>query len=341
MKTWKKIVLLIGILLLAFGLTALQIAHHRGESFAAGLAGLNGFGVNSRVHLDYDQKGYTVLKDGEESFSPGEVKALQIDWISGGVNVERWDGKELVVREKASAKLSEDECLRFRLNGGTLSILPCANKVRALPEKQLTVLVPQSLTLSELTADAASASVALRSLDVGGTVDLDSASGSLQLEDCRCAALELDSASGSRQVLCCEVRGAVETDSASGSFTAEELGCLSLNAGSTSGSLKIGALSCDTLKLSSVSGSQRVSGLECRTAESSSTSGSVRLDFAAAPAGVKVETTSGSVELTFPKGTGIDLDFDRTSGSLHGEVLRGPIPVDVETTSGSLTIRYQ
>lgn len=341
MKTWKKIVLLIGILLLAFGLTALQIAHHRGESFAAGLAGLNGFGVNSRVHLDYDQKGYTVLKDGEESFSPGEVKALQIDWISGGVNVERWDGKELVVREKASAKLSEDECLRFRLSGGTLSILPCANKVRALPEKQLTVLVPQSLTLSELTADAASASVALRSLDVGGTVDLNSASGSLQLEDCRCAALELDSASGSRQVLRCEVRGAVETDSASGSFTAEELGCLSLNAGSTSGSLKIGALSCDTLKLSSVSGSQRVSGLECRTAESSSTSGSVRLDFAAAPAGVKVETTSGSVELTFPKGTGIDLDFDRTSGSLHGEVLRGPIPVDVETTSGSLTIRYQ
>ena len=341
MKTWKKIVLLIGILLLAFGLTALQIAHHRGESFAAGLAGLNGFGVNSRVHLDYDQKGYTVLKDGEESFSPGEVKALQIDWISGGVNVERWDGKELVVREKASAKLSEDECLRFRLSGGTLSILPCANKVRALPEKQLTVLVPQSLTLSELTADAASASVALRSLDVGGTVDLNSASGSLQLEDCRCAALELDSASGSRQVLRCEVRGAVETDSASGSFTAEELGCLSLNAGSTSGSLKIGALSCDTLKLSSVSGSQRVSGLECRTAESSSTSGSVRLDFAAAPAGVKVETTSGSVELTFPKGTGIDLDFDRTSGSLHGEVLRGPIPIDVETTSGSLTIRYQ
>ena len=341
MKTWKKIVLLIGILLLAFGLTALQIAHHRGESFAAGLAGLNGFGVNSRVHLDYDQKGYTVLKDGEESFSPGEVKELQIDWISGGVNVERWDGKELVVREKASAKLSEDECLRFRLSGGTLSILPCANKVRALPEKQLTVLVPQSLTLSELTADAASASVALRGLDVGGTVDLNSASGSLQLEDCRCAALELDSASGSRQVLRCEVRGAVETDSASGSFTAEELGCLSLNAGSTSGSLKIGALSCDTLKLSSVSGSQRVSGLECRTAESSSTSGSVRLDFAAAPAGVKVETTSGSVELTFPKGTGIDLDFDRTSGSLHGEVLRGPIPVDVETTSGSLTIRYQ
>ena len=341
MKTWKKIVLLIGILLLAFGLTVLQIAHHRGESFATGLAGLNGLGTNSAVHLDYDQKGYTVLKNGEESFSAGEVEALQIDWISGGVSVERWDGKELVVREKASAKLSEDECLRFRLSGGTLSILPCANKVRALPEKQLTVLVPQSLTLSELTADAASASVALRGLDVGGTIDLDSASGSLRAEDCRCAALDLDSASGSQHVLRCEARGAVDADSASGSITVEELGCLSLNAGSTSGSQKIGALSCDTLKLSSVSGSQRVSGLECRTAESSSTSGSVQIDFIAAPAGVDVETTSGSVELTFPKGTGIDLDFDRTSGSLHGEVLRGPIPVDVETTSGSLTIRYQ
>ena len=299
MKTWKKIVLLIGILLLAFGLTVLQIAHHRGESFATGLAGLNGLGTNSAVHLDYDQKGYTVLKNGEESFSAGEVEALQIDWISGGVSVE------------------------------------------ALPEKQLTVLVPQSLTLSELTADAASASVALRGLDVGGTIDLDSASGSLRAEDCRCAALDLDSASGSQHVLRCEARGAVDADSTSGSITVEELGCLSLNAGSTSGSQKIGALSCDTLKLSSVSGSQRVSGLECRTAESSSTSGSVHIAFVEKPASVEIETTSGSVELSFPKGTGIDLDYDRTSGSLHGEVLRGPIPVNVETTSGSLTIRYQ
>ena len=54
-----------------------------------------------------------------------------------------------------------------------------------------------------------------------------------------------------------------------------------------------------------------------------------------------VETTSGSVELTFPKGTGIDLDYDRSTGSLHGDVIHGALPVEVETTSGSLTIRYQ
>ena len=340
MKTWKKIVLLIGILLLAFGLTVLQIAHHRGDSFGAG-APLISF--NSSGSFDYDQKGYEICTDGEESFSAKDVRALRIDWLSGSVSVERYDGREVVVREEAPVRLTEDHCMRLKLSGGTLSILPCANKVRNLPEKQLTVLVPRSLTLSEVTADATSASVTLSGVEAAEDIRAYSLSGSLRVEDCRCFALDLDSTSGSQHVLRCEVKNAVEADSLSGSFTAEELVCLFLDADSSSGSLKADALSCDELRLSSISGSQRVSGLDCRTAEASSTSGSIRLGFAASPASVDVETTSGSVELTFPKGTNIDLVFDTTSGSLHGDSgrVRGGIPVDVETTSGSLTIRYQ
>ncbi|MBQ3482345.1 MAG: DUF4097 family beta strand repeat protein [Oscillospiraceae bacterium] len=340
MKTWKKIVLLIGILLLAFGLTVLQIAHHRGDSFGFGTPS---FGFGSSGSFDYDQKGYTVCTDGEESFSAKDVRALHIDWLSGAVSVERYDGKDVVVREKASARLSEDQCMRFRLSGGTLSILPCANRVGNLPEKQLTVLVPQSLTPSEAAADATSASVTMRGLDVAGEIRLSSLSGSLHAEDCSCTSLQLDSSSGSQSILRCEVIGGVDADSLSGSFTAEELSCLSLAVESSSGSHKISALSCGELKLSSTSGSQRASGLDCRSADCSSTSGSVQLSFAAEPESVKVESTSGSVELTFPKGTGVDLVFDSSSGSLHGDKsrVRGGIPVDVETTSGSLTIRYQ
>lgn len=335
MKMGKKIGLLIGILLLAFGLTLMQIAHHRGETFNSGVARI---GVGG---LKYDQKGYTVCLSGEERFSAGEVEALKIDWISGSVSVERYDGKEVVVRETASVKLEKDECLRFKLSGGTLSILPCANGVRTLPIKELTVLVPQGLRLRDVDADTTSASVKILDLEVSGPIDAESTSGSLYAEDCVCADLGFSSTSGSLHILRTDVDGRVNADSISGSFTAENLNCASLSVDSTSGSHKITALSCDTLKLSSASGSQRVSELNCRDVDASSTSGSVHLSFVAAPAGVDVETTSGSVELTFPRGTGIDLDFDRTSGSLHGDVVRGPIPVNVDTTSGSLTIRYQ
>lgn len=337
MKTGTKIVLLIGILLLAFGLTLLQIAHHRGVSFNAGVKIP---GIHTVSGLNYDQQGYAVLRDGEERFSAKEVEALELGWLSGSVTVESYDGAELIVREKASAALSEDESLRFRLSGGTLSILPCANNVRSLPEKQLTVLVPRGLTLSGAESGAASASVTLRSLEVSGAIRLASVSGSLHVEDCRCAALALSGGSGSQHILRTDVSGNVDADGISGSFTADTLSCAALDVDSTSGSHKISDLRCDTLRLSSVSGSQRASALDCRDVASSSTSGSVHVSFAAAPAIVGVTTTSGSVELSFPAGTGIDLDFDRTSGSLHGEIVRGPIPVNVETTSGSLTIRY-
>ncbi|MBR0207605.1 MAG: DUF4097 family beta strand repeat protein [Oscillospiraceae bacterium] len=336
MKTGKKILLLVGILLLAFGLTVLQIAHHRGLSFSAGVVNF------SRVSgLNYNQQGYTVLAGGEESFAAGEVSALDLNWISGSVSVERYDGRELVVRESCSRVLTEDETARFRLHGGTLSILPCANNARTLPEKQLTVLVPKGLTLKTVESDATSASVTVRALEVSGAIRLDSSSGSLHVEDCRCAALALNSSSGSRHILRTEVSGDAEANGTSGSFNAESLRCASLDVSSTSGSHNISELRCDTLRLTSSSGSKKVSGLDCRAVEVAFTSGSVRLEFAAAPGSVKVAGTSGSVTLCFPKGTGIDLDYDRTSGSLHGDPIRGDIPVEVETTSGSLTIRYE
>lgn len=335
MKKGTKIGLLIGILLLAFGLTVMQIARHRGESFFFSVPSFSSVGT-----LSYDQKGFEVCRTGEESFSAKDVRELELDWINGSVSVERYDGKNVVVREKAAGTLTEDESMRFRLSGGKLSVLPCANNVRTLPEKELTVLIPRGLTLKGVDADSTSASVTLRDLDVEGAVGIDTLSGSQHVEDCRCAALSLNSSSGSQHVLRTEIAGKLDSDGISGSFEAKDVSCRALSTDTSSGSQKLSAVSCAELKLSSTSGSQRAAELSCRSVECDSTSGSVHLAFAEAPDKVDVEASSGSVELSFPKGTGIDLDYDRTSGSLHGEVIRGSIPVEVETTSGSLTIRY-
>ena len=320
MKKGVKIVLLIGILLLAFGLTALQFAHHRGDVSYGSFAGMTNFG--STGNLNYNQKDYTVCRSGEESFSAGKVETLKIDWISGSVSLERWDGKDVVVREKAAAALTEAQCMRWKLSGGTLSILPCANNAGRLPDKQLTVLVPQSLTLDALDVDSASASVLASALDVKGTVDLDAASGSLSIEDCRCGALKLDSASGSQSVLRTSVNGDVKANAASGSFTAELLDCGKLNFGGASGAV-------------------RAENLLCRSVDIDTASGAVSLAFDAPPEKVDIDTASGAVTLVFPKGVGLDVDFDTASGKLRGEVVYGNLPVDVDTVSGSLTIEYK
>ena len=320
MKKGAKIVLLIGILLLAFGLTALQFAHHRGDVSYGRLANITSF--SSSASLGYDQKGYTVLSGGEESFSAKDVKALDLDWISGSVTVERWDGKDLVVREKADSRLSEDESLRWKLSGGKLLILPCANKVRNLPDKELTVLVPKGLMLEGVNIDSASASVLLAGIEAEGKLDLDAASGSLRLEDCVCGEIKLDSASGSQSLFRCSVSGNVEADLASGSFTAEMLDCAKLDVDGASGAV-------------------RAEALLCRRADVDTASGPVGLGFDAAPEKVEISTASGAVTLAFPKGTGLDLDFDSASGKLRGEVVYGDLPVEVDTASGNLTIEYK
>ena len=153
MKTWKKVLLLIAILLLALGATLTQLAHRRGDSYLANLS----FGVSG--NYGYDQKGYTVCRSGEADFAAKDVRAISLDWNAGSVTVERYSGSTVLVREEAKRTLKEDECLRYKLSGGELSILPCANRVSSLPEKHLTVFIPQRLVLEGLAVDVSSANV--------------------------------------------------------------------------------------------------------------------------------------------------------------------------------------
>ena len=339
MKTGTKIFLLIGILLLALGLTILQIANHRGISFNAGLVRVPG--IHTVSDLNYDQKGYTVLTDGEESFPAGEVRALKLDWNSGSVDVERYNGSTVLVREEAKRALKENECLRYKLSGGELSILPCANRVSNMPEKHLTVFIPQGLVLESLAVDVSSADVKVSGVETEKTILLESGSGALQAEDCRCAELSLESSSGEQRVLRTEVGGALRSESGSGAFRAETLVCAEADIETTSGEQSFDGLLCDRLKLSASSGAVRGTALVCGFVESESSSGKVSLTFAAAPAGIDIETSSGDVTLTLPQGTGINLIFDSSSGRLGGELVRGDLPIDVETSSGNLTIEYR
>ena len=339
MKTWKKIVLLVGIMLLAFGLTVLQIAHHRGESFIV-MPTWNG--SNDVGELSYDQKGYTVCRGGEETFSTKDVSRLNIEWLSGRVKIERYAGSGIVVREKSAVSLSEDQSMRYRLSGGTLWILPCANNVIELPEKELTVFVPKDAVFTDVDVTATSAGTELKQIAVKDSITLVSVSGSIRAEEISCTDLNFGSTSGSQKVFSVEVERDVILASVSGSIEVSGVSCSKLALNSTSGSQSVADASCEQLELQSVSGSQKAEDVDCREVRAGSSSGSVKLSFAGEPKSVEVGTISGSVTLTFPDGTPLDLDFDTVSGGLNGSALEGrhPVRVIVGTTSGSLTIRY-
>ena len=324
MKNGTKIALAIGIILLAVGATIVNIAVGRGDKadFSYGTKDgsvFSGFSVGKGV----DQKGYTVCTDGEESFRTSEVRKLDLDWVSGTVTVEAYDGGELIVREKIDGSATEQQRMRWRLSGGELSVLPCADNLTDLPTKHLTVLVPEAMEAEWLNVDVSSAKVTIDGLSLSGEIDVDSASGRVEIANCICRELFIDSASGAQSVTDCVVDGLVESDSASGSFEA------------------IG-LSCGALDVDGASGAVRAEDLLCGgSVDIDSGSGSVYLSFGAAPKSVNVDTASGAVTLVFPKGTGIDLHYDSASGKLSGELSAGKLSVDVDTVSGDLRIEYR
>ena len=340
MKKGTRIALVIGVILLAVGATIINIAVGRAKK--AGVPALEGMSWSFSSAPGYDQKGCTVCTDGEESFDAAGIERLDLDWVSGSVSVEKYDGKQIVVREDIDASAKEELRMRWKIENGTLFILPCANNVRDLPEKRLTVLVPAAAKLIDADIDVSSAAVSVRDLELSGDIDVDAASGGTEISNCVCRCINIDSASGAQSVRDCEcdgirlnsasgaqslencaAEGTVESDRASGAFTATDLRCGALDSDGASGKL-------------------RVDGLDCAGGvNANSMSGDVYISFASVPEAVGVDTASGDVTLVFPEGTGIDLDYDTASGKLGGELKTGELPVEVDTASGDLRIEYR
>ncbi len=343
MNKKTAIALAIAAVMLIVGTTLLNIARGRGENFRSFFDGGAEFSVSGGViRIGDDQKGYTVCKSGEESFSAAEVKGLDIDWISGAVNVEPWDGGAVVIREKASEPLTEGQRMRWKLRNGELSILFCANGESRVPDKTLTVQVPRELTLRSVDADAISAPVSFSGLSVSGGIDADTTSGAVTVRGCACASLDVDTVSGAVTIKETAVSGDMDLDSTGGKLTLSGCACVSLDADTLSGGVEGEALSVgQDADLDSGSGAITLRALRVGGGvDVDTTSGAVELRFADKLASVDVETTSGAVTLAFPKGTVVDLDYDTSSGRLRCAPDNAPrgLPVDVDTVSGNLTV---
>lgn len=343
MKKGTTIALIIAAIMIIVGATLVNLARGRGEDVKSFFNGGAAFSFNGgAIHIGDNQKNYTVCPDGEESFDAAEVKSLNVDWISGSMSVEPYDGKTVVIREKADKPLTEGQCMRWQLSGGELHILFCANGETAVPDKSLTVLLPRGLILRSADADAVSAPVSLRGLSVSGMIDVDTTSGAILVSACAGRELNLDAVSGAVTVEESAVTGTVGIDTTSGAITLRAIACADLDVDTISGVIAGEAVAVGR-DADVDSGSGRLALRELSVSgdvDVDTGSGAVELRFSGQPASVDVETASGAVMLAFPKGTVIDLDFDTASGRLSGTVNSAPkgVPVQVDTVSGDLTI---
>lgn len=201
---------------------------------------------------------YTINADG--------ITDISVDWISGSVAVQPYDGKYILLEESAEAAISQDNALRYKLDGNKLTVRFCksrtwsgidstlANINSIIAPKALIVSVPRAMlnsdelkvrlssvsntnyienaSLKELEIETTSGGVLLKNVSVAEEMDLDTVSGEIDVEGCRANELDACSVSGDMYI--------------NGSFEAAEFDCTSSSVFfSTEGSIK--ALKADTV----------------------------------------------------------------------------------------------
>lgn len=352
-----KTALLIALVLIIAGAMLISVALLRGASIqdlwhADGLS----FGVISTGFGDL--KDYTVCETGEESFSPDEVKKIDLGWISGTVKLET-GGSRIELRERSERPLKDEQKLCWKLDRGTLYIRFCKAARTQMGDKNLVLTVPAGWTAESLSVAATSAAIELRGMKAEGvlaavatsgevrlidcscrTLTAGSTSGTVTMENCRCEDLDAGSTSGGISLRGCETRD-LRLGSTSGALLAEGCVCDSFKAGSTSGDISVHC-EAKSIKLGATSGAIRCEAVPAGCDVSIDTnSGTVRLSLrdTADDQRIEVETTSGDVYLDLPGA--MDLDFDTTSGKMHGRLEQGGSGcphVEIDTTSGDLNL---
>lgn len=150
--------------------------------------------ININVFNGSDDVGYTI-GDGTVM---GRINELDIDWISGSVTIKYHDGEETILRETKVEK--EDHRMRYKLEGGVLSILPCKtgrvtvqlknNEIK----KDLEILLPRDMA-QVLEISLVSAKLSMEGIRME-EVEVDTVSGDIRLTDCTLDRLHVDGVSG-------------------------------------------------------------------------------------------------------------------------------------------------
>lgn len=134
---------------------------------------------------------------------PGSASNIEINWLDGNVNIAYHDSDEIVLSETSPYRLSEESELHWLLDGTTLQVQYAASGFRTLSglDKQLTVLLPDSLRPESIRVASASADVQTDGL-TAGAFSIDTASGNADLRIASVDQLVINTVSGKVDMDC-------------------------------------------------------------------------------------------------------------------------------------------
>ena len=280
-----------------------------------------------------------------------DIRNLEIEWTSGKIHIAYHSGNTVIISEKTAGVISGDMRMRWRLDGDTLRIeyeKPGFHLFSLIPhEKELTVTLPENLTLESASVSATSGDIDIPVL-YADSLRLRLTSGGVRAAvNARRIQGKLTSGDMVLQVL--SAAEEIRLESTSGNITlesAEPVGQTVI--GTTSGDIRAAVRQAGDFKASSTSGDIRAVISRANKTEIKSISGTVTVEIAGMEA-LDIHTTSGGVTASVPSAPGFTAHIKTTSGRFDpqlplikdGQVYLcgdGSGKVEIQTTSGNVTI---
>lgn len=290
-----------------------------------GIRGINLGVINSGWGSD---EGYTAAYEGEVNAKG--LSRIDIDWISGLVTVEEYDGDTVKFWEENNSS-NPDLQMRYMNANGTLNIHFARNGNINLGfdnvVKKLTVQVPRNLGLSVLKIDAVSSPV--------------------QIDGVSASKLEVDTASGNISVE--NISADVDIDTVSGDVSLKNVNADTVDIDSASGKHNLENVSADRVSLDSVSGDHIFSGL-VRRISCNTTSGRITVACDGPIDDADFDTVSGDATIYLTDDTGFTARWDSVSGRFNCEFATkssnnsatygdGSASIKFNTVSGKMSIK--
>lgn len=180
--------------LIALILTGLMLSIIVFRDFSSFINSGISFGFNS-----FKYKNESEYKAGNTDISEN-ISAIEIHWINGSINVEKYDGKTVSVKE-TGANDSDDE-LRYLVRNGRLIIQfrksGWAFGISRKLNKHLTIKIPENMAndMKSLEIESVSASIDVSDLTIGQTLSLENVSGTVTIKNTDVNKLDIETVSG-------------------------------------------------------------------------------------------------------------------------------------------------
>ena len=245
-----------------------------------GLAGgFEGFSIGIGTSYSYKDADRYDIGNGQTDGSA--IHTIEVNWVSGKVQVESGDGSDIRWEETTKRTLKDSQRVHYLVENGVLKLQFRDSSwfhFGGSPAKELKVTVPADVNLKVLNISSVSGEIGVDGVSVPVT-KLDSVSGNMAVRNLQGDTLDLDTVSG----------------------------------GLAASGLVVG-----TVDAESVSGSLELSG-ETHNWDWDTVSGSANVTSTVCPQTIDTDSVSGDVTLTLPENDGFTAEYDGSSGDLRSD----------------------